>query len=65
MSHKTSADRAGTGRVSPTAPESKSLSAGVWSQLEAQPGFNEAVREGERQIADGRSVRFREIRRSR
>lgn len=34
----------------------------VWAHLEAQPGFNEAIREGERQIRAGQSVRFSEVR---
>lgn len=52
-------------RVSPTAPRSQSLSGAIWEHLEAQPGFNDAIRDGERQIRDGRSVKFSEVRRSR
>lgn len=66
MSHTTpDADRDGGQRVSPTAPRPKSLSAAIWDHLEREPGFNEAIAEGQRQIAEGRSVKFREIRRSR
>lgn len=54
-----------TGRVSPTAPESKSLSAAVWRFLEEQPGFNRAMEEGTSQIAAGKSVPLRKLRRGR
>lgn len=65
MSHKQSIRHPGGERVSPTAPESKSLSAAVWEYLEAQPGFNDAIREGEAQIRDGRATRLSEVRRRR
>ena len=54
------------GRVSPTAPESKSLSAGVWDHLENDvPGFNEAMEAGTAQIKAGKSTRLKEWRRGR
>lgn len=62
MSNKPEADRGVSVRVSPTAPESKSLSAAIWEHLEAQPGFNEAMERGKRQIAEGQSVPFKEVR---
>ena len=34
----------------------------VWRWLEAQPGFNEAVERGEREIAEGKGVSFKNIR---
>jgi hypothetical protein len=57
--------RAESRRVSPTAPESKSISAAVWEALESQPGFSEAIDRGAREIAEGRSVPYREVRRRR
>jgi len=46
-------------RVSPTAPDTKSLSASVWRFLENDaPGFNEAMEEGTAQIAAGKSTRL-------
>lgn len=66
MPHKTTKpDRVGDGRVSPTAPRERSLSAAIWDHLESQPAFNDAIREGERQIAAGQSVKFAEVRRRR
>ena len=61
------ADRASDspGRVSQNAPASKSLSAAVWEHLEGQPGFSDAIAEGEAQIAAGRSVKLREVQRRR
>ena len=54
------------GRVSPTAPESKSLSAGVWDHLEHDvPGFNEAMEAGIAQLKSGKSRRLKEWRRGR
>lgn len=53
------------GRVSPTAPESQSLSAAVWKHLESQQGFNEAMEEGIAQIASGDSTTLKEWRRRR
>ena len=50
-------------RVSPTAPETKSLSASVWQFLENNaPGFNEAMEEGTSQMAAGKATRLSEIR---
>jgi hypothetical protein len=47
------------GRVSPTAPDAKSLSASVWRFLENDaPGFNQAMEEGTAQIAAGKSTRL-------
>lgn len=57
-------ERAGS-RVSPTAPVERSASANVWRLLENQPGFNERVERGNRQLAEGRSTPFREVRRRR
>lgn len=55
--------RAGsTGRVSPTAPESRSASANVWRMLESQPDFNERLERGKAQLAAGDAVPFREVR---
>jgi hypothetical protein len=54
-----------SGRVSPTAPESKSLSAAVWRFLEKHPGFNRAMEEGTAQIKAGKSVTLRQFRRGR
>jgi hypothetical protein len=54
-----------SGRVSPTAPESKSLSAAVWRFLEEQPGFNRAMEEGTAQIKAGKSVTLKQLRRGR
>ena len=48
-----------SGRVSPTAPDTKSLSASVWRFLENDaPGFNEAMEEGTAQIATPKSMRL-------
>lgn len=48
---------AGTdGRVSPTAPGSKAVSKGMWSLLEAQPGFNERLRAAEAELESGGGV---------
>ena len=50
-------------RVSPTAPETKSLSASVWQFLENDaPGFNEAMEEGTAQIAAGKATRLSALR---
>ena len=50
-------------RVSPTAPETKSLSASVWRFLENDaPGFNEAMEEGTSQIAAGKATRLSAMR---
>jgi hypothetical protein len=50
-------------RVSPTAPETKSLSASVWRFLEHDaPGFNEAMEEGTSQIAAGKATRLSAMR---
>lgn len=66
MSHKhRHADEGERHRVSPTAPQSASTSGIVWAYLEAQPGFIEDVRAGERQIAEGQKVTFSEVRRRR
>ena len=54
------------GRVSPTAPESKSLSAGVWDFLENEvPGFDEAMETGTAQLKSGKSTPLKEWRRGR
>ena len=50
-------------RVSPTAPETKSLSASVWRFLENDaPGFTEAMEEGTSQIAAGKATRLSALR---
>jgi hypothetical protein len=50
-------------RVSPTAPETKSLSASVWRFLENDaPGFTEAMEEGTSQIAAGKATRLSAMR---
>jgi hypothetical protein len=50
-------------RVSPTAPETKSLSASVWRFLENDaPGFTEAMQEGTSQIAAGKATRLSAMR---
>ena len=50
-------------RPSPTAPETKSLSASVWRFLEHDaPGFNEAMEEGTSQIAAGKATRLSAMR---
>lgn len=46
------------GHVSRTAPESKSLSAAVWTYLESQPGFTAGLREAERDLEAGRGTRY-------
>lgn len=48
------------GRVSPTAPASKSLSVAVWKALEGTPGFNDAMKRGVGQIAEGKVHPLRE-----
>lgn len=68
MSHRPSADSADnriSGRVSPTAPESKSASSMVWRGLESLPGFSKELRQAEADLKAGRGVRFDEVRRSR
>jgi len=57
MSHKTDADRE-DGRVSPTAPESTSVSANIWGILERVPGFNARIQRGKAQLAAGKRVEF-------
>jgi hypothetical protein len=47
-------------RVSPTAPESQSLSAAVWGYLESIPGFTDDLREAEADLEAGRGVPFRD-----
>ncbi len=46
------------GRVSPTAPEAKSVSAAIWRHLESIPGMNERLERGKAQLAAGQRVRF-------
>ena len=53
---------AASGRVSPTAPESKSASVNVWRMLESQPEFDERLERGKAQLASGDAVLFREVR---
>ncbi len=50
-------------RMSPTAPETRSLSASVWHFLENDAaGFTEAMEEGTSQIAAGKATRLSAIR---
>lgn len=68
MSQRQGADSASnrtSGRISPTAPESKSASSMVWRGLESLPGFSEELRQAEADLKAGRGVRFDEVRRSR
>ena len=55
---RTEPDKGTSGRVSQTAPESKSLSAAVWGYLEAQPGFTAGLREAEADLEAGRGTRY-------
>jgi hypothetical protein len=55
--------QAGDRRLSPTAPETRSLSHAVWGFLESQPGFNEDLRQAEADLAAGRGVPFKDDRR--
>jgi len=57
VTNKVDAARA-SGRVSPTAPESKSASANVWNAMERIPGFNERVRRGKAQLDRGERIPF-------
>ena len=50
--------RAASGRVSPTAPKSKSMSAAVWDALESDPTFNRDLLAAERDLAGGRGIRY-------
>lgn len=68
MSHRRGVDSASnrtSGRVSPTAPETKSASSMVWRGLESLPGFSDELRKSEVDLKAGRGVRFDEVRRSR
>ncbi len=47
-----------SGRVSPTATESKSASANVWGILERQPDFSDRIERGKAQLAAGKRVEF-------
>ena len=48
----------GSVRVSQMAPESRSVSAGVWDSLESIPGFTEDLRAAEADLEAGRGVRY-------
>lgn len=39
-------------------PDRDAYGARVWAALEAQPGFNEGMREAERQLAAGQGIRY-------
>jgi hypothetical protein len=54
-----------SGRVSPTAPRSKSLSAAVWDYMESTPGFNERVDAGKASLDAGRRIPFEDDRKRR
>jgi hypothetical protein len=57
--HKAPAIQADTsGRVSPTAPSSKSFSVAVWDYLESLPGFNERMDAGKASLDAGKRVPF-------
>lgn len=45
-------------RVSPTAPESRSLSAMTWRIAESTPGFTEQLRAAEAELASGGGVLY-------
>lgn len=48
----------------PTATDlPRPLDSEVWAAMEMQPGFNEAMRKGEADLAAGRGTPFQEIRR--
>lgn len=51
-------DTGDPGRVSPTAPESKSVSANIWGILERVPGFSDRIDRGKAQLAAGERVEF-------
>lgn len=53
------------GRVSPTAPETKSASAVVWRGLESIAGFSEELEQADSDLKAGKGVPFREVRRRR
>jgi len=55
---KPESGRATSGRVSPTAPESKSASSNVWRALERVPGFNERLNRGRKELDAGKRVEF-------
>ena len=46
-------------RLSQAPPESKSVSAAVWTYLESIPGFNEDLRQAEEDLAAGRGVELK------
>lgn len=56
-------EEAGVGRVSPTAPASKSMSTGVWRLLDGTPGFRERVERGREQLVEGDTVAMSDLRR--
>jgi len=49
-----------TGRVSPTAPRSQSVSAAVWDHLLAQPGFRRDMDHAIAQADSGKVVPFKD-----
>ncbi len=55
---KPESGRAPSGRVSPTAPESKSASSNVWRALERIPGFNQRLTRGRKELDAGKRVEF-------
>lgn len=52
---------AATGRVSPTAPESKSLSAAVWSWLEHVPGMSARITKAEADMKAGEGTPWKDV----
>jgi len=51
-----------SGRLSLTAPRSKSLSAAVWDYMESTPGFSEGVDAGRASLDAGRRIPFEDDR---
>lgn len=60
MSH-VKGEVAATGRVSPTAPGSKSLSAAVWSWLEHVPGLSGRITKAEADIKAGKGTPWKDV----
>ena len=54
-----------SGRVSPTAPSSKSFSVAVWDYLESIPGFNDRMDAGKASLDAGKRVPFEARRKTR
>lgn len=50
-----------TGRVSPTAPRSESVSAAVWDYLDSLPDLTEELHQAEADIAAGKGTPYKEL----